>query len=293
MGNCRGALMNRMSAATIAVGLAAGSLIAGPAFAELSASEIVAKNAAARGGLEAWRKVETMVWIGHVESTHAPFPSMPFKLEQKRPNKTRMQIHALGDKSVRVFDGVHGWKVRPAHGRAEAQPYGQQELKFAQTGHGIDGPLIDSAAKGNSVSLEGVDDVGGRKAYHLKVHLAKGGTEDVWVDAETYLDLRYDRMTDGPSGTTRRVSAAYSDYRAVEGLQIPFLIETGGGGGAKPDKMQLESVFLNVPIEDSAFDNPTAPNRNSRKRPSFAPRASPQTAGSTAPASDKRGSAQR
>lgn len=282
--------MNRVAPATIAVGLVAVSLTARPgSAAQLSATEIVAKNAAARGGLDAWRKVETMVWIGHIESAHAPMPSMQFKLEQKRPNRTRMQINALGDRSMRVFDGVHGWKLRAARGRPEVQPYSPQELKFAQTAHGIDGPLIDQAARGNAVTLEGVDDIAGHKAYHLNVRLAKGGSEDVWVDTTTGLDVRYDRMADGSAGAPRRVSATYGDYRTVDGLQIPFLIETGGGPGMPPDKMQIETVVLNVPLDDGTFGNPVAPHRRNRMRPTVAPQAHAPTAPSSA-ASQERGS---
>jgi hypothetical protein len=280
--------------ATVAVGLVAGSLALGCApAAKLSAEEVVAKNVAARGGLDGWRKVETMAWVGHIESAHAPLPSMQFKLEQKRPNKTRLQIQALGDKSMRVFDGAQGWKLRPAGGRPEVQPYTPQELKFAQAGHGIDGPLIDYAAKGNSVTLEGVDQIGNRKAYHLSLRLAKGGNEDVWVDTETYLEIRCDRMADGPAGAPRRVSATYGDYRTVEGLQIPFLIDTGVGPGTTPDKMKIETVVLNAPLDDSAFENPAAPHPRHRVRPSVAPRAAAPTAPWTAPtaASEERGSA--
>ena len=286
--------MNRVVAATIAVGVVACLLTAGPvSAAELSATEIIAKNVATRGGLDAWRKVESMVWIGHIESAHAPIPSMQFKLEQKRPNKTRLQINARGDKSVRVFDGVHGWKLRAARGRPAAQPYTPQELKFAQAGHGIDGPLIDYAAKGNSVTLEGVDDIGGRKAYHLNVRLATGDNEDVWVDTETYLDIRYDRMADGPAGAPRRVSATYGDYRTVEGLQIPFLIGTGGGPGMTPDKMQIERVVLNAPLDDSTFGSPAALHPRNRMRPTVGPQAPAPIAPSTAPgkASEESGSA--
>ena len=286
--------MKPVAAATIAVGLVAVALAAGCASAaKLSAADIVAKNVAARGGLDAWRKVETMVWIGHIESAHAPLPSMQFKLEQKRPNKTRLQVNSLRDKSVRAFDGAQGWKLRPARGRPEAEPYTPQELKFAQAGHGIDGPLIDSVAKGNSVTLESVDEIAEHKAYHLNVRLAKGGNEDVWVDTKTYLDIRYDRMADGPAGAPRRVSATYGDYRTVEGLQIPFLIETGGGAGTRPDKMQIETVVLNAPLDDSTFENPAAPHPRNRGRPGIAPQAPAPTALSTAPsaASAERGSA--
>jgi len=286
--------MNRMAAARIVVWLMPVALLGGCASgAKLSAAEIVAKNVAARGGLDAWRKVETMVWIGHIQSTRAPSPSMQFRLEQKRPSKTRLEISALNEKSMRVFDGVQGWKLRPGHGRPEVQPYTPQELKYAQAGHGIEGPLFDYAAKGNTVTLESVDEIGERKAYHLNLRLAKGGNEDVWVDTKTYLDIRYDRMADGPAGASRRVSATYGDYREVDGLQIPFLIETGAAPRTTPDKMQIETVLLNAPLDDSTFENPAAPHPRNRRRPSVAPQASAPTAPATAPsaAREERGSA--
>lgn len=268
--------MKRMAAATIAVRLAVAALpVACATPAKLTAEEIVARNVDARGGLEEWRKIKTMVWTGRVTSNHLPAPGLQFTLEQKRPNKTRMQINAPGEKSVRVFNGAQGWRMRMAHGQPEVQPFTPQEVSFAQTGHGIDGPLIDYAAKGNSVTLQGVDELvdelGARKAYHLSLRLAKGGTEDIWVNAENWLEIRYDRMADGPSGAQRRVSTTYGDYHTVEGLKIPFVIETGGGAGATPDKLLLDRVVLNAPLEDSTFGNPANPlSRN--PMPGFAPR---------------------
>jgi hypothetical protein len=284
--------MNRVTAATMALGLFAGSLLAGCArVAKISAADVVARNVAARGGLDAWRKVETMVWIGHIQSAHAPVPSMAFELEQKRPNKTRLQILALGDRSVRAFDGVRGWKVRPVRGKPDVEPYTPQELRSAQAAHGIDGPLIDYVAQGSSVTLESVDDIGGRKAYHLNVRLSKGGNEQVWVDAETFLDLRYDRLADDPTGAQRRVSATYGDYQTVQGLKIPFLITTGGGQGTTPDKMQIERVVLNAPMDESTFENPAAPHPRSRMRPSIAVQGPAPAVPSAAPtaASEGRG----
>ena len=247
--------------------------------AELSAAEIVAKNVAARGGLDAWRKVETMVWIGHIESAHAPMPSMQFELEQKRPNKTRLQISALGDKSVRVFDGAHGWKVRPASGRPEAEPYTPQELKSAQAGHGIDGPLIDCAAKGNSVTLgERRRD---RRTQGLSPERAPGeGRQRARLGRRGDLSrppLRPDgRRPDGCAAAG--VGDATATTRHVEGLQIPFLITTGGGPGTTPDKMQIERVVLNAPLDDSRFGNPAAAALRNRVRPSLVPQAPAPTA---------------
>jgi hypothetical protein len=279
--------INRVTIAALAVGIVGGALAASertPA-GEPAVEEVVARSVAARGGLDAWRKVETMVWVGHIESAHAPAPSLPFRLEQQRPNKTRLQVEAPGDKSIRVFDGVQGWKLHSVGGRPQVQPYAPQEAKFAEGGHGIDGPLLDAASRGSGVSLEGLDELEGHKAYHLRLHPAEGQPEDVWVDAETYLEVRHDRLVDGPGGATRRVATTFGDYRTVEGLKVPFLITTGGEKGTSPDKLQIEQVVLNAPLDESTFANPSARHGRQRGRLGAMPRsagAAPDPVASTA-----------
>jgi hypothetical protein len=232
-----------------------------PPVSILSADQIVERNVAARGGLEAWRKVQTMIWIGHVQSTHAPMPSMPFVMQLKRPNKTRFEINSMGEKTLRVFDGQHGWKVQPArHGDAGVKPYTPQEVTFAFRAQLIDGPLIDHQAKGNTVALEGIDEVEGHRAYRLKVQLASGETDHVWIDAGTFLDIRYDRPSYGPTGTPP-VSLFYRDYRAIDDVQIPTVVETAGGPGLPPDRMVIDRIMLNPVVEDRAFEVPGGPGR--------------------------------
>jgi outer membrane lipoprotein-sorting protein len=225
---------------------------------KLAAEQIVAKNVAARGGLEAWRKVQTMTWMGHIESVHATVPSMQFMLAQQRPNRVRFEINALGEKTVRVFDGSQGWKLRPGHGRPEVQPYSSEELHFEQEGPGIDGVLIDCAARGSSVEVQGIDEIDKRDAYHLVVHTASGETQHVWVDAKTFLEIRYDRPARAAGGASRTVSVVYRDYKATDGLQIPSVIETGVGSGNTPDRMVIEKVLLNPPLDAQTFSEPGA-----------------------------------
>jgi hypothetical protein len=230
-----------------------------PPVPELTAAQIVDRNVAARGGLEAWRKVRTMVWTGHMESIHAPVPMMLFVMQQKRPNKTRFEINALGDRTIRVFDGQRGWKLKPdAQGKPEVKPFSFEEVTFARGAQLIDGPLVDYLAKGNSVTLEGLDEIEGRKAYRLGVRLATGENDRVWVDAQTFLDIRYDRPSLNGRGM---VSVFYRDYKLVEGVQIPFVIETGTGPGTKPDRMVIERAMLNPPVDDRAFARPRAHDR--------------------------------
>lgn len=239
---------------------------------KLSAEQIVARNVAARGGLEAWRKVETMMWMGHIESAHAPVPGVQFVLAQQRPNKMRFEVNAMGDRSLRVFDGTHGWKLRPTHGRASVEPYSDAELRFEAGGPGIDGVLIDYAAKGSAVEVKGIDEIDKRKAYHLIVRTRAGESQDVWVDTKTFLEIRYDRPAATGAGASRPVSVMYRDYKDTEGLKIPSVIETGvGAGNAPPDRMVIEKVLLNPQLSAETFREPGGPRKSMRATESQVP----------------------
>src|SRR5882724_875404 len=55
--------------------------------------EVIERNATARGGLDSWRKVNTMVWLGHLERSNAPEGGvMRFVMELRRPDATRFEI---------------------------------------------------------------------------------------------------------------------------------------------------------------------------------------------------------
>jgi hypothetical protein len=56
-----------------------------PARPQLTAEQIAQKNVAARGGLEAWPKVQTMAWAGHMEGASASMPGMSSKSVPVRP----------------------------------------------------------------------------------------------------------------------------------------------------------------------------------------------------------------
>jgi hypothetical protein len=280
--------MRWVAFAALAALLAGGANAKEPGHAaKLSAEQIVARNVAARGGLEAWRKIKTMVWVGHMESADPNTLGVRFVLEQKRPNKTRFEVAAPAQKTLRVFDGAHGWKVRPdRQGGVTAEPYSPQDLKFAKEAQGIDGPLIDYRAKGIAVQVAGVEQVEGRKAYRLTVQLPSGDHHDVWIDAETFLDIKYDRTSYSKAGAPGIVSVFYRHYKSVEGLQIPSVLEIGVGSGKVPDKMVIENIALNQPLDDEVFAKPGISRRHrmATSDPNAVPGSRPVPAAPDAPA---------
>jgi hypothetical protein len=223
-----------------------------------NATQIVERNAAARGGVQAWQKLQTMVWTGYAENGSVPGSRLPFLLEQKRPNKTRFELMIDGGRSVRMYDGKAGWKQRPnpANGMPESVPYTEDELRFARGAQVIEGPLMDYVAHGAVVTLAGTGAADGQRAYILDVKLPSGGDHRIWVDARTFLEVRQDRQFSSGAGRLGTVSVVYRDYRTFEGLQMPTSIETGAAPGAASNRLVIERVALNPDLDDGIFARP-------------------------------------
>lgn len=248
-------------AGVLAVCISAMALAGDPVTApDLSVAQIIEKNAVARGGLESWRKIQTMVWVGHVESANAP---AHFVLAMKRPNKTRLEITALNQIAVRVFDGSHGWKLHPTQGgKPNLQPYTMEEVKFAHDEQVIDGQLMDYQAKGNAITLDGVDEVEGHKAYRLAIRLPSGANRRLWIDAKTFLEIKYDRESRNVLGQPHAVSVFYRDYRSIGGLQVPCTIESGVATAQATDKLVIDEVSYNPSLGDWMFAKPGTPRQD-------------------------------
>lgn len=231
--------------------------------AELAVGQLLEKNAAARGGLEAWRRVKTMAWTGHVERADGAGPQVPFVFEQKRPNLTRFEIAIDRQRSVRAFDGKRGWKLRQgASGAPVQQPYGAEEARAARDALVIDGPVLDAAAKGVEVTLDGQDEVDGRRAWRLSAKLPSGTIQRVWIDAQSFLEIKYDRPARDAGGQPTTVAVYLRNYQTFEGLRIPITIETGApGGGPIVDRLVIDRVAVNPDLPDAVFAEPRTPRR--------------------------------
>jgi hypothetical protein len=260
--------------------------------AQLSAAEIVNKNVAARGGLEAWRAVQAMSWtgkmdagggsiersrrvaegrLGHHDQTEVAKNrdaaakgeankqvQLPFVMEMKRPGKSRIEIEFGGKTAVQVYDGTSGWKVRPFLNRNDAQPFTAEEAKSESAKAELDGPLVDYASKGTEVELEGVEKVEGRDAYKIKLTTKTGNVQHIWIDTQSFLDVKVDGIPRRMDGRMRNVWVYQRNFRQVQGLMIPFVLETAVDGYRETHKMYIEKVEVNPKLDDALFAKPQA-----------------------------------
>ncbi len=243
----------------------------GASVAKLSAAQVAEKNVAARGGLAAWRAVHTLAYTGKLEAGGKRHAELPFVLKLERPRKQRFELEFANTTAVQVYDGAKGWKLRPYLGRNDVEPFSAAELQSASLESDLDGPLIDYAAKSTRIDLEGVDQIEGHDAYRLKLTAKGGAMRHVWIDAHSFLDLKIEGVPRRLDGHMHPVAVYYRDYRNVNGLMVPFVLETVVQGATHPHKMTIESVQVNPKLDDGLFTAPKplpalAPNSSTKSK---------------------------
>lgn len=261
--------------------------------ARLTAVQIIDRNLAARGGVQAWHGVESIAWNGKMEVGFADSVArsqryvsnamvrngkmermallesekkaqaekqveLPFLMEMKRPAKSRVEIEFAGKTSVQVYDGKDGWMKRPYLNRDDWEPFTPEQAKSQAATWGVDGALLDYAAKGTKVALEGVEAVEGHDAYKLKLTLKNGDVRHVWIDAQSFLDVKVEGTPRRMDGRMRSVWVYQRDFRPVQGLMVPFLMETAVDGYHDTHKMTIEKVGLNPRLDDTLFAKPNS-----------------------------------
>ena len=260
------------------------------AAAKLSVDQIVAKHVAARGGLNAWHAVQTMTWTGTLDagtgdstSRSAQFAEeamapksrkqiaarapdkvvpqkqvqLPFVLDMKRPTLSRVEIKFAGKTAVQVYDGKSGWKVRPFLNRNDVEPFTADELKQSVGKWDMDGPLLDYSAKGTKVDLDTVEAVEGHEAYRLKLTARDGTVQHIWIDAQSFLDVKVEGTPRRMDGKMRAVWIYQRDFKSEKGVMIPHLLETAVERYPDSHKMIVEKVAVNPALSDNLFVKPS------------------------------------
>jgi len=218
-------------------------------------NDLVDRNIAARGGLQAWQTVNALRLTGRMDLGQDM--SVPYVLEQKRPSKMCFEFFFNKQTAVQCADGQSGWKIVPFRGRDKAQPMTKVELRETADSTDLYGLLYNYADRGIDVELLGHEMIEGKDAIKLKLTLDKGGIRWLYLDAETALEIKSEAMRK-VAGRERLVETFYSDWQETNGLLIARRQETTTEGDPKSHFLTVESVTINPVIGDSRFVMPAA-----------------------------------
>lgn len=205
--------------------------------ADMDGATVLQNYIEAIGGRSAIEAIKTI----QATST-ANIQGMPLEVEMKKGNgKFMLDMKMQGNSmSKQVYNGSEAFVV--ARGQKNVLE-GEQAKKLAESAAII--PELDWLE--NAPELKGMEMVDGKPAYVLEI--AEG--ELYYYDQETGLKVKQESTVKMGPNTMKNIQT-FGDYRAVEGVMMPFSMSQNVG----PQTIDLETqeVLVNQPMEESDFN---------------------------------------
>lgn len=223
--------------------------------AALPLDTVIARYAAAVGPVQdiQTRRASTRV------SGIMPF-EIPVVSEAMRPNLLLKKVTLQGAVQITGFDGRSAWRIDPfASASGKPMDVPAAELPDLIEEADFDGPLVDAAAKGITLRYVGprVVPVSGAPTpvHAVEVTWPNGRQSVAHLHAESFLEvLRTQRRP--VMGRDVAMTITLRDYRTVQGIRMPFVMEIAPEGMPEPIRVQIDSVQFGVVLSPGAFRRP-------------------------------------
>ena len=218
--------------------------------------ELVSKNIEARGGADALHALQSLCLTGKMLVQQGQI-QLAYLQTKKRPDEVRTESSLQGMTQIEAYDGKEGWKVSPFFGRKDPERMSADDVKTLMEDAEIDGPLVDWKTKGSKVEYLGTEDVEGTFAHKLKVVRKNGDVNFVYLDPDHFLEIRVltQRMR---HGAQEEVETDLGDYEKAAGVFVPTSIESGRKGAPDKERIIIDKVEANVPVDDAVFHFPAS-----------------------------------
>lgn len=252
---------------TFACLLVAG--LAGAALQAQTADELIEKNLQASGGRQKIEAVKSFRMTGKMVAPQGM--ELPMVIEYKQPDKIRTEATIQGMTMIQALNGSEGWMVAPFMGKKDPEKMSADDVKQAQEQMDSFDLLTKYKEKGHTIEYAGKEDIEGTPAYKLKVTKKNGDVSHIYLDAESYLQVKSSGKTKVQGGQEVETDTALGDYKAVDGVLYPHSIETQLKGIPGKMVMTFSKIEINPVLEDSRFAMPAVEKPAMEKKETPAP----------------------
>jgi hypothetical protein len=216
---------------------------------ELTLDKVLEKYYKANA-MDKLQHVKTIVMKGLIVQNDV----MPLKIVKMRPDKYLMEFDVADLTSYQVYDGKTAWMTTPWTSNPNPRAMPEDRALDVKNRADFDGLLYDWKAKGHAAQLEGTDTVDGSFAYKIKFTRKDGGVEFYSIDKKSFLMVKKvsTRMIRGKEA---QVSTFFRNYRDVEGIPFPFILDSTIDGQPYSSS-QFDTIELNTPVDGKIFEMP-------------------------------------
>lgn len=232
-----------------------GQATASATTAVLSADDIVRKHLDALGGVDKIKALQSVRMTGKALLQGGALEA-PITIQIKRPSMMHLEMSIQGKSLVQAYDGASAWEINPFTGSSDPQKASEEASKEAADDADLEGALVDYKTKGNTVELVGKEDFEGSSVYKLKVTKKGGDIEYLFLDAQNFLPLKQTSKRK-IQGTEVEIESILGDYKAVNGVLMPFSMEQKIGGRTA-FQLSLDKIEANVAMDSAIFKMPAA-----------------------------------
>jgi len=220
---------------------------------KISVEELMAKTINALGGEANWRKLNSRVSKFDIDFEHQGVKGSGTSYE-KAPNMsaTELNLTALGKPIATIrdyFDGASGGEAASFSPTDFYTGQRLEDVKFENDFYGF----VNWQRGLKKSEVKAVEKVGDEEAYVVAFQPEKASEVTYYISTKTFLPLK--KLTVVVSSTSSQkipVSETYADYRAVDGVMIPFKT-TAINPGMGDVVIYVKDVKHNVSIEDKMF----------------------------------------
>jgi hypothetical protein len=227
-----------------------------PQASDLTADQLLAKYAAARGGEQKLKGLTSLKMTGTWTSKGNSAPIITLVA----PGRYLRRI-AQGSEVImaNAVDGPMSWEINQKNSITKpTQMSVKDAARFRRLGD-PQGALVDARAKGHKVEAVGKLPWNGSPVYKLKVVFKDGETSYFYLDSRSFLLTRvvgsqYVPQLSKNIGT----EVTYQDFRDVGGVKFPFSEKGLAPEANFSQTVNWSKIEINQPLDSSAFKAPNS-----------------------------------
>jgi len=212
--------------------------------------EVIAKHVKARGGRQSWDKIESI----RLSGDYTAFSKVtPFTLTRARDNSYLLDTKMNGRVVIIGYDGNSTWwnnhwfKEGPQRITGIDAVVAKGDAPFVN-------PLFNYEELGMTAEYLGETEYEGIPVLGIKLTRSDESEETWYLDPSTHLE--YARLSPGSDfGRPLPQRTFYDDFREIEGVKIPFLVETQWY--TRDRAMHVNKVEVNLDVDRSIFSMPS------------------------------------
>jgi hypothetical protein len=178
---------------------------------------------------------------------------LPLTMQIINGKAIRVDVEAMGQKVVNVYNEGKGWKIDPFNGTGEPTDVDGAELAGYKSQTLLASSLMNFRNLGNKIELAGEETIDGLKHYKIKLTAKEDGAVGTYFIRSTDFGITKAVNNREIQGQQMEIETLFSDIKEFGGLKF-YMTRAQQADGQVFQTISLTNVELNATIDPKIFN---------------------------------------